>query len=56
MDFFNIISSEEIIKLAEAGGPFIGVLLPIIEAFFPILPLVLFVTINVTVFGFFSKK
>ncbi len=35
----------------KAGGPLIGIVLPIIEAFFPILPLVLFVTINVNVFG-----
>lgn len=53
MDFFNLISSEEIIKIAETGGPIIGILLPIIEAFVPVLPLVLFVTINVTVFGLF---
>lgn len=53
MDFLNSINSEQIIKAVEIGGPIIGILLPIIEAFFPILPLVLFVTINVTVFGFF---
>lgn len=53
MDFFNYIDSEQIIRIAEIGGPLIGILLPIIEAFFPILPLILFVTINVTVFGFF---
>ena len=53
MDLFNFIDSEQIIRIAELGGPLIGILLPIIEAFFPILPLVLFVTINVTVFGFF---
>ncbi len=53
MDFFNSFNSEQIIRIAEIGGPIIGILLPIIEAFFPILPLVLFVTINVTVFGLF---
>ncbi len=53
MDFFNNISTEEIMRVAEIGGPIIGILLPIIEAFFPILPLVFFVTVNVTVFGFF---
>ncbi|QSX07037.1 TVP38/TMEM64 family protein [Sedimentibacter sp. zth1] len=53
MEYLNMIDSESIIKFAQIGGPLVGILLPIIEAFFPILPLVLFVTINVTVFGFF---
>lgn len=34
-------------------GPFYGILLPIVEAFIPPLPLALFVTINVFMFGFF---
>ncbi len=37
----------------EQIGPLAGILMPIIEAFIPILPLVGFVIINVTVFGFF---
>ncbi len=37
----------------EQIGPLAGLLLPIIEAFIPILPLVGFVIINVTAFGFF---
>lgn len=53
MDFLNNIDSEKILKAVEMGGPLIAILLPVIEAFLPILPLVLFVTINVSVFGFF---
>ena len=53
MDFLNDIDSEKILKAVEMGGPLIAILLPVIEAFLPILPLVLFVTINVSAFGFF---
>lgn len=42
-----------LLNYVELGGPLAGILLPIIEAFFPILPLVGFVIINVAVFGFF---
>ncbi len=42
-----------ILEYVERIGPAAGVLLPIIEAFFPILPLVGFVIINVAAFGFF---
>lgn len=45
--------TEIFLKYIEMGGPLVAILLPIIEAFFPILPLVAFVIINVTVFGFF---
>ncbi len=37
----------------EKIGPLAGILLPIIEAFIPVLPLVGFVIINVAAFGFF---
>lgn len=37
----------------EQIGPAAGILLPVIEAFIPILPLVGFVIINVAAFGFF---
>lgn len=37
----------------EQVGPIAGILLPVIEAFLPILPLVGFVIINVATFGFF---
>lgn len=49
----NILNSDALSTIAQNGGPLVGIMLPIIEAFFPILPLVLFVTINVTVFGLF---
>lgn len=45
--------TDLILKYVEQGGPLVGILLPIIEAFIPILPLVGFVIINVGVFGFF---
>lgn len=45
--------SEIFIKYIEMWGPLAGVFLPVLEAFFPILPLVGFVIINVTAFGFF---
>lgn len=51
INYFKTINTEELIQLVKAGGPLIGIVLPIIEAFIPILPLVLFVTINVNVFG-----
>ena len=35
-------------------GPFAGILLTLVEAFFPPLPLVVFVTINVIAYGFFQ--
>lgn len=54
LDYVNsILNSDALSTIAQNGGPLVGIMLPIIEAFFPILPLVLFVTINVTVFGFF---
>jgi len=40
-------------KFVEQGGPIIGIFLPVLEAFIPILPLVGFAIINVSVFGFF---
>ena len=51
MDYGNF--TEVFLKYVEQGGPAAGVLLPVIEAFTPILPLVGFVIINVAVFGFF---
>lgn len=53
IDFIKTLNSEEVIQFVLNGGPLIAIALPIIEAFFPILPLVLFVTINVNVFGMF---
>jgi len=51
INYFKTLDSEELIQFVRAGGPLIGIILPVIEAFIPILPLVLFVTINVNVFG-----
>lgn len=45
--------TDLILKHVQQGGPLVGIFLPIIEAFFPILPLVGFVIINVSVFGLF---
>lgn len=45
--------SEIFINYLETWGPLAGVLLPAVEAFFPILPLVGFVIMNVAAFGFF---
>ena len=42
-----------IINFIEKYGILAGVTLPILETFFPFLPLVFFVTLNVIVFGFF---
>jgi len=45
--------ADILLKYVEQGGPIVGVMFPVIEAFVPILPLVGFVIINVAVFGFF---
>lgn len=50
MEYENLSS---FLKYVEMGGPLVGIMLPVIEAFVPILPLVGFVIINVTTFGFF---
>lgn len=46
--------TDLIIQFVRDGGPLFGILMPIIEAFVPVLPLVGFVIINVSVFGFFA--
>ncbi len=43
-----------IINLIDKYGIIAGILLPIIETFFPFLPLIFFVTINIIIFGFFE--
>lgn len=50
MEYINF---SVLLKYVEQIGPAAGVLLPVIEAFFPILPLIGFVIINVAAFGFF---
>lgn len=44
---------EMVLRNVEEIGPVAGILFPVIEAFFPILPLIAFVIINVASFGFF---
>ena len=51
MDYSNYM--DIFLKYVEQSGPAAGILLPVIEAFIPVLPLVGFVIINVAVFGFF---
>lgn len=51
MDYSQYI--DVFLKYVEMGGPIAAILLPVIEAFIPILPLVVFVVINVAAFGFF---
>ncbi len=43
-----------IIDFIDKYGIIAGILLPIIETFFPFLPLIFFVTINIIIFGFFE--
>ena len=45
--------SDIFINYVETWGPVAAILFPVLEAFFPVLPLVGFVIINVAVFGFF---
>ncbi|HPW99739.1 MAG TPA: VTT domain-containing protein [Sedimentibacter sp.] len=51
MDFAEY--SDIFLNYVETWGPVAGILLPVVEAFIPILPLVGFVIINVAAFGFF---
>ncbi len=45
--------SNIFMNYVETWGPVAAILFPVVEAFFPVLPLVGFVIINVAVFGFF---
>ncbi|MEL7605619.1 TVP38/TMEM64 family protein [Sedimentibacter saalensis] len=51
MDYANY--TDVFLNFVEKIGPIAGIILPVIEAFLPVLPLVGFVIINVAVFGFF---
>lgn len=51
MDYANY--TDVFLNFVEQIGPVAGIILPVIEAFIPVLPLVGFVIINVAVFGFF---
>lgn len=50
-EWFTIENISELIQLYRALGPIPGILLPLLEAFLPFLPLVVFVTANATAFG-----
>jgi len=52
MDILSIEFWNELLSQFTKLGPIGGILLAMIEAFFPPLPLTLFVTINVVAFGF----
>ncbi|MBM7586465.1 putative membrane protein YdjX (TVP38/TMEM64 family) [Bacillus pakistanensis] len=49
--FFTIENIMDWIKEYRSFGPIPGILLPMVEAFLPFLPLVVFVTANATAFG-----
>lgn len=51
--YFSQQNQDLIIKFIENFGIFAGITLPIIETFIPLLPLILFVSLNVFFFGFF---
>ncbi|WP_342526028.1 TVP38/TMEM64 family protein [Chryseomicrobium sp. FSL W7-1435] len=51
--FFTLETLEEIMSTYKTFGPFVGILLPMLEAFLPFLPLVVFIVANVTAYGLF---
>ncbi|MFJ7732279.1 TVP38/TMEM64 family protein [Lysinibacillus sp. NPDC097231] len=51
-DWFTVENIEHIASQYRALGPVMGLLLPFVEAFFPFLPLVVFVVANASAFGF----
>ncbi|MGR3763475.1 TVP38/TMEM64 family protein [Rossellomorea sp. NS-SX7] len=50
-EWFTLENIMEIIQQYRALGPFAGILLPMLEAFLPFLPLVVFVMANANAFG-----
>lgn len=50
-EWFTIDNVEHLAEQYKALGPLIGILLPLIEAFLPFLPLVVFVIANAMAFG-----
>ncbi|MGM7719456.1 TVP38/TMEM64 family protein [Metabacillus sp. Hm71] len=50
-DFFSLKQLMEAFETYRSFGPFYGILLPLLEAFFPFLPLVAFIVANVNSFG-----
>lgn len=52
-DFFTLENVSDLIAQYRAFGPVAGILLPMLEAFLPFLPLFLFVMANANAFGLF---
>ncbi|WP_245858744.1 TVP38/TMEM64 family protein [Chryseomicrobium excrementi] len=50
-ELFTMETLEEIMYSYRTLGPLIGILLPMLEAFLPFLPLVVFIVANVTAYG-----
>lgn len=50
-EWANLETLEEIMNTYKTFGPLIGILLPMLEAFLPFLPLVVFIVANVTAYG-----
>lgn len=50
-ELFTMETLEEIMYSYKTLGPLIGILLPMLEAFLPFLPLVVFIVANVTAYG-----
>ncbi|HET7627779.1 MAG TPA: TVP38/TMEM64 family protein [Bacillales bacterium] len=50
--YFTIDHIRHILQDYKSFGPLLGILLPLLEAFVPILPLMLFVAANAAVYGF----
>jgi uncharacterized membrane protein YdjX (TVP38/TMEM64 family) len=50
-EFFSLKQLMELFETYRSFGPFFGILLPMVEAFFPFLPLVVFIVANVNSFG-----
>lgn len=52
-EWMDLDTLNEVMSSYRALGPFIGILLPMLEAFLPFLPLVVFIVANVTAYGLF---
>lgn len=50
-DIFTLEQLMEVFETYRSFGPFFAILLPLLEAFFPFLPLVVFIVANVNSFG-----
>ncbi|HET7657971.1 MAG TPA: VTT domain-containing protein, partial [Bacillales bacterium] len=50
--YFTIENIRHVLEGYHSFGPLFGILLPLLESFLPILPLLLFVAANAAVYGF----